>query len=337
MLFIVAGTHAFNLLNYAPPGNILREAGPHEQQAVKMTRRRQRARTPAGRAFRRALKVALLYAVFATLWIFLSDLVVELLIPPGSFRVVQTVKGILFVAATTFVLYGALHRAFRRIEVSNERLRIEDRRLRESLSEQKELLQELHHRVKNNLQLTNSLLSIQSVQTTESHTGWALKRAQERILSIALVHKLAYREGVLETIDMVRLLRELTSELQGEANQKPVTVVESLDPLTLEVSRAVPLGIIAQELLTNARQHAFVPRASGEIRLELRVEDEEIGLAVQDNGMGLPDTVDPGAPKTTGFLVLATLVEQLNGRCAVSTDGGARCEVRFPRYQKGAS
>lgn len=260
---------------------------------------------------------------------------VELLIPPGSFRTVQTVKGVLFVAATTAVLYGALHRAFRRIEVSNEKLRFEEQRLRLTLSEQRELLQELHHRVKNNLQLTSSLLSIQSARSGEERTAWALQRAQERVLAIALVHRLAYREETLETIDVVGLLRELTEELKGEGPAvEGLQIVENLDALTLEVTRAVPLGIIAQELLTNAREHAFRPGSSGVLRVELRVGDREIRLAVEDDGVGLPPGINPSAADTTGFLVLTTLVEQLNGSSLVSSDGGTRCEVRFPRFQQ---
>lgn len=300
---------------------------------------RPRSGTPAGRALRRALKVSLLYALFATLWILLSDTFVELFIPPGSFRTVQTLKGMFFVAATTAVLYGALHRAFGRIEVSNERLRLEDKRLRLALSEQKELLQELHHRVKNNLQLTNSLLSIQSARSGEARTAWALRRAQERVLAIALVHRLAYREEKLESIDVVRLLKELTEELRGEqsGSDGTVRIDEKFEALTLEVTRAVPLGIVAQELLTNAQRHAFMPGSSGVIHLELSVENREIRLIVEDDGVGLPAGVNPSAPESTGFLVLSTLVEQLNGSTFFSSDGGTRCEVRFPRYRRNSS
>lgn len=280
--------------------------------------------------------MAILYALFATLWIFFSDTLVELLVPPGSFRLVQSIKGVLFVAATTLVLLAALRRAFGTIEASNEKLRVEEKIIRESLAKEKELLLELHHRVKNNLQLINSLLSIQSGMSTDAAPNSELRRARERILSVTLAHKLAYREGQTETVEISPFLKELTEELRLNENRlgEGAEFETDLQDLILEITRAVPLGIIAQELITNAERHAFRSRAAGRIRLILRLTDDEILLAVEDNGGGIPaESLEEG----TGFLILRTLVEQLNGELSVTFEAGTRVEVRFPRFSPADS
>mgnify|MGYP006285742051 FL=1 len=290
--------------------------------------------TPRQRARRRAAKVALIYAVFATLWILFSDLLVELAFPPGYFRMVQSIKGVLFVLATTLVLLGTLRRAFGTIEVSNEKLRVEEKIVRSALAEQKGLLLELHHRVKNNLQLINSLLSLQS--GAAGGGDGELRRAQERILSVALVHKLAYREGRIETVEVAPFLNELTAELcrEEESSKEGPDLEKNLENITLEVTRAVPLGIIAQELITNAERHAFPATERGRIRLSLQVREETMLLTVADNGKGLPEE---SFREGTGFLILRTLVEQLNAELRMSGKEGTRVEVRIPRAEPATS
>jgi two-component sensor histidine kinase/HAMP domain-containing protein len=215
--------------------------------------------------------------------------------------------------------------------VSIESLERIQERLRESLSEKELLLREVHHRVKNNMQVISSLLAMQSTGGDPA-VAKRLEESQNRIRSIALIHEQLYRSTELAHIDVRAYLEVLTSQLLqsfGRAGQ--VRLELETDPITLDIDQSMACGLIVNELVTNALKYAFPGDRSGTIRVALREHaGEERMLTVGDDGPGLGD-VDPRGTKTLGMSLIATLARQLRGRVEFGGAKGTLVSVIFPR------
>jgi PAS domain S-box len=210
------------------------------------------------------------------------------------------------------------------------RLRAE-RELRASLKEKEVLLKEIHHRVKNNLQIVSSLLSLQARDVSDPAVLELLAQSRSRILSMALVHEDLYQSGNLAQVDFRHYLERLAERTRtGIAAASGVVIAADMDPLALPIDQAIPLGLLCNELLTNALKHAFKGRAPGTVRLLLRAAEGGGELTVRDDGVGLPEDFRPGAGGTLGMELVWTLAEQLHGHVEAQSDGGAVFTVRFP-------
>ncbi len=203
--------------------------------------------------------------------------------------------------------------------------------LRRSLEEKEVLLREVHHRVKNNLQVISSLLALQQRRLEGTEAAQALGEAHARVRSISLVHDQLYRAADLGDVDFHAYLETLVARLAQTAGPG-VEVSVDVAPVQLGVDRAIPCGLIVNELVTNALKHAFAGRAAGRVRVELRDSGpDELTLSVSDDGVGLPAGFDPAAQPTLGLVLVRTLAQQIGGQLVASTDRGARFAVRFAR------
>jgi two-component sensor histidine kinase len=203
------------------------------------------------------------------------------------------------------------------------------------LQEKTSLLQEVHHRVKNNLQMISSLLNLQARQIVDNDMRAIFLESQGRVRSIALLHESLYQSEDLGRIDMQQYVEKLVAMLERthDAGASGARVVAEIDRIYLAPSVAVPCGLIVNELVTNSLKHAFAGAGDGaerEIRIEMRIVDDELTLRVADNGVGFASGVDPMREETMGLTLVRDLSVQLRGRAELTTANGARCTVRFP-------
>ena len=179
-----------------------------------------------------------------------------------------------------------------------------DERIQASLAEKEVLLREIHHRVKNNLQVITSLLQLQASYLHDPRDSEMFKECQARIHAMGLVHDRLYRSGNLATIDFSEHLRELTTLIargQSQAADRIRLVVKS-EPVQVDLDIAIPLGLIVAELITNTYKHAFCDRSEGLLTVRLFMAGERrLSLTVEDDGVGLPAGFEPEAARTLGL------------------------------------
>lgn len=210
------------------------------------------------------------------------------------------------------------------------RLRAE-RDMLASLREKEVLLKEIHHRVKNNMQIVSSLLSLQARDVTDPAMLELVAESRARILSMALVHEDLYQSDNLAQVDFRHYLERLAERTRsGIAGGSRVRFELELDELALAVDQAIPLGLLCNELLTNALKHAFPDNAEGLVLVRLTQAEGQAVITVRDTGRGLPPGFDPGQGSSLGLQLVWSLADQLHGGVEARNDGGAVFTVRFP-------
>lgn len=207
-----------------------------------------------------------------------------------------------------------------------------EEQIRQSLAEKEALLKEVHHRVKNNLQVIISMLNLQAAQISGTPAREMFDEARNRVHSIAAIHEMLYSSGSLAQITLAeyaqRLARELLRFYQLTAR---VGVEVAGDGVALEIERAVPCGLLLNELVSNACKHAFPSGRPGNIAISIRQEQESVLLTVADDGVGLPGGLDPSQVSTLGLKLVRLLAFQLEGTVSFGEGPGTSVCVRFPR------
>jgi PAS domain S-box-containing protein len=204
-----------------------------------------------------------------------------------------------------------------------------------SLREKEALLREIHHRVKNNLQITSSLLRLQEVAIGDPQAREVFAGTQHRIRSMALVHEKLYQSTNLSEIDFGDYIKTLGDLLMKSfaPDPSPMTLRISGSTVLLSIDVAVPCGLIINELLSNALKHAFPDGRSGTIAVELEdCGDGTCEVFVRDDGVGLEPNLDPAKVTTLGLQLVAGLVQQIDGTLTVTSgNGGGTCfGIHFP-------
>ncbi len=211
--------------------------------------------------------------------------------------------------------------------------KLAEEQVKASLREKEVLLKEIHHRVKNNMQVISSLLNLQSRQIEDDHAKTVFQDMRSRVTSMAMVHEQLYQSGDLARVDFAAHVRSLVSYLirsYGDAS-RAVLFHEDIQDVDLTLDMAIPCGLIINELASNALKYAFPDGRDGEIRVSLHLADHKFTLVVADNGVGLPARMDLGATETMGLQVVTTLVKQLDGKIEVERHGGTAFKITFPR------
>jgi two-component system, sensor histidine kinase PdtaS len=216
-------------------------------------------------------------------------------------------------------------------------LKQEQERIQAALREKEILLGEIHHRVKNNLQIVYSLLDLQSSRITDQAALDMLRDSRSRIQSMALIHQTLHGSNDFSKVDFARFVETLLPSLIGsygiDANR--IAIAVDVEPVRLPIDTAVPCGLVVNELITNAVKHAFRDRDRGEINIALaRRGGDEIVLSVSDNGIGLPDTFDPERTETLGLRLVSLLAGQLDGTVAIHRADPTRFSMRFPIWRR---
>ncbi|MBU7029835.1 MAG: PAS domain-containing protein [Theionarchaea archaeon] len=212
-----------------------------------------------------------------------------------------------------------------------ERKRAEEK-IKQSLHEKEVLLREIHHRVKNNLQVVSSLLNLQSEYVKDGQYKKMFGESQNRIQSMALIHEKLYQSENLAEIDFKEYIISLVNGLvrSYEVTADKVSLVIEVEDVSLGIDTAIPCGLIINELVSNSLKHAFPDRRKGEITIRLRSINDMIELVVCDNGVGIPDDIDLKTTESLGLDLVTTLAEyQLDGEITLDRSNGTAFTVTF--------
>ncbi|EPR44538.1 signal transduction histidine kinase [Desulfovibrio sp. X2] len=212
------------------------------------------------------------------------------------------------------------------------RVRYEEQ-LKAALLEKEIMLREIHHRVKNNLQIVSSLLMLQADSHRDPVLQDLLRQSRDRIAAMASVHDQLYRSENLAGIRMDEQIEQIGRRLvAGLAGGRSIAFECDCPPLELSIEQAVPLGLLLSELLTNALKHAFPGGRQGRVRVTAREEEDAVVIVVHDDGVGLPQDFDAATGGSLGMQLVAGLAAQLRGTISFSSaSGGTEAELRFTR------
>jgi PAS domain S-box-containing protein len=200
-----------------------------------------------------------------------------------------------------------------------------------SLRDKDVLLREVHHRVKNNLQVISSLLNLQAESYSDPQARVLIKESQQRIRSMALVHEKLYQSPHMSSIDFTDYLSTMTRDLVRSFGHPAIRTNVTGEEIRLDVEKAIPAGLILNELLTNALKHAFPPHVrDAELTVAVHKDGSDVVLTVQDNGIGLPPDRRMEDMRTMGMTVIHGLTQQLDGSITVLPGPGAGFRLRFP-------
>lgn len=217
------------------------------------------------------------------------------------------------------------------LQDKQEILEKQDEQLKASLDEKEVLLKEIHHRVKNNMQIISSLLSLQSKYIKDEEDLKIFKESQNRVKSMALIHEHLYSRSNLSRINLEGYIHTLVSGLfQSYGVNQLIKANYDLDNVSLDVDRAISCGLIINELVSNSLKYAFPENKIGEITLSLkRSDDNKLIMIVADNGIGLPRNLDYRKTDSLGLQLVTALVEQIDGEIDLNTSKGTVFTINF--------
>ncbi len=222
----------------------------------------------------------------------------------------------------------------------SERKRAEEQ-IKASLREKEALLQEIHHRVKNNLAIISSLLELQSNTIRDKPARAAFQESQHRIRAMARIHEHLYRSQDLARVDMAQYIRGVVNYLSQSYRAYAITLRVDVSDVTLGIDQAIPCGLIINELVSNALKHAFPPgqerpeNRPHQVRVALRLADGQYKLVVSDNGAGLPANLKIEDQKSLGLRLVNILSRQLKGALKVDREGGTTFSLTFGSHNDG--
>jgi two-component sensor histidine kinase len=208
--------------------------------------------------------------------------------------------------------------------------------IKKILNEKILLVQELHHRVKNNMSVISSLLGLQSMYVKDEDDRILFKESQSRIRSMSLVHSRLYESRDLTNVEFKGYVESLLNQLIHiyAVNRDQIRITTKLKKVSLSIDYAIPCGVILNELISNAFKHAFPSGRTGEINIELTsCAEDKVMLIVSDNGIGMLGGIDVHNPKTFGLCIVNVLADQLEGKLEVSSKGGTSFGIVFPTSQ----
>lgn len=208
--------------------------------------------------------------------------------------------------------------------------KLSEQRLETSLHEKEVLLKEIHHRVKNNLQVVSSMLSLQSMHVGNQDTSILFHESRDRIKSMALIHEKLYQSTDLARINFSEYVYNLTTYLsRSYCIQQPIRMEVESPEVSLGIDLAIPCGLIINELVSNSLKYAFPGGRGGVIRVSIRREGQAYILLVSDNGVGIPDQVDYRNTSSLGLQLVNTLVDQLEGSIQLNKAEGTSFTIKF--------
>ena len=231
----------------------------------------------------------------------------------------------------------------RALSIANEELKKEisqrktaQEQIHESLKEKIVLLREIHHRVKNNLQIVSSLLNLQAGYITDKKVLEILKESQNRIRSMALIHEKLYQSPDLDKINFSEYIQSLTKDLfrsyQSQLNR--INIRSEVGEIFLEIDQSILCGLIINELISNAIKHAFKGKGKGEILVQLFQDGEDYQIIVKDDGIGFPKDIDIENTDSLGLQLVTSLTGQMSGKIDIKSNNGTVVKISFKGVSK---
>jgi len=226
------------------------------------------------------------------------------------------------------------YKAFTSNRKKKEQLKAQNITIEKSLAEKEILLREIHHRVKNNLQIVSSLLSLQSNYIQDEQALDAVKESRNRVQSMSLIHQNLYQEDNLTGINVQHYIGQLTDNLFQSYNiqKERIKLVKEIVQIDLDVDTVIPIGLILNELITNCLKYAFANTKEGIIKVILKEKNNGLILSVHDNGVGLPAGFEQGATKSFGHKMISAFLQKLKGTMKMYTDGGTKVDIEIANY-----
>jgi len=255
----------------------------------------------------------------------------EKIVNANNLKQQKTIAIIGIASAITFLLFGLwIYSLYK--QVQNKNLIIE-----KALREKDILLREIHHRVKNNLQIISSVLSLQSRQITDTHIQQAINEGRNRVRSMALIHQNLYQKENLTGVSVVNYLKKLVSELFHTYNISSEEIDLKLDisPLELDVDIMIPLGLIINELVSNSLKHAFTGVKNGVINISLKEENQVLILVVEDNGVGVSKE-EMAKSNSFGNRLIKAFSQKLKANYTIINENGTKVRMTIKNYLKAA-
>lgn len=215
------------------------------------------------------------------------------------------------------------------LEAKQEEINTQNRKLQRLVDEKEWLVKEIHHRVKNNLQIVISLLNTQSAYLDNDDALEAIQNSQHRMHAMSLIHQKLYQTNNLSSINMSWYIKELAEYLKDSFDDEDkIKFKLKLSEIELDVAQAVPLGLILNEAISNAIKYAF-PEHKGIINILFEEKDEHYLLRIEDNGIGLPENFESNESDSLGMNLMMGLAEQLDGTFSIESDNGVIITINF--------
>ncbi|WP_452601187.1 tetratricopeptide repeat-containing sensor histidine kinase [Pontimicrobium sp. MEBiC06410] len=215
----------------------------------------------------------------------------------------------------------------------NTEIQNKNKEIEKALIEKEILLKEVHHRVKNNLQIISGLLELQNIKVDDQEIKIALEEGKNRIQSVALIHKMMYQSDAISKIKMQEYLEELVAMLKVsyENPQKPIDIIINVEKISIDIAKAVPISLIINEATCNVYKHAFTTETERRLEVVLKQtsSNNELILEIKDNGRGLPKNYSLENSKTIGFDLIKGLTRQLKGNLVVKNSNGLTIQIQF--------
>ncbi|MGE5796014.1 MAG: sensor histidine kinase [Ignavibacteria bacterium] len=204
-----------------------------------------------------------------------------------------------------------------------------EEKIEATLKEKEVLLKEVHHRVKNNLQIISSLLNLQSNYIEDKEALEVFKESQNRIKSMALIHEKLYQSGNLSQINIRDYIRDLSAKLFSSYrhDSKNIKLNLNVEEILLEIDKCIAVGLILNELISNSLKHAFANRAGGELNIDLFRTGNELIIITTDNGIGFPEDFDFQNTETLGLQLVFSLIDQHNGTIEYDNKNGTKFKI----------
>lgn len=275
------------------------------------------------RSYTANLRIVLPYVIVGALWILFSDRLVLLLFreQPDTLLLASTAKGWLYILITAILLNVLVSRELQRRSALETRLREEN-------ETKAVLLAEIHHRVKNNLQIVSSILSLERGGAESEEARALCDATMARVRSMALVHEQLYTDRDFASVDLAGYLRSLTASIVDIYGNEGIEFAFDFEPMRAGLDIAIPFGIFLSEAVTNAVRHGQGQGPRNRIGLSLRsVEGREVELQVSDEGPGFASVASQGG---LGMSLMRALAAQLNGKLEFSSGPGGQVRLRFP-------
>ncbi|MFZ6010987.1 MAG: tetratricopeptide repeat-containing sensor histidine kinase [Bacteroidota bacterium] len=239
----------------------------------------------------------------------------------------------------SILLLVSLFYFYRGKQKANRKLEVQNKQIESNLREKESLLREIHHRVKNNLQVISGLLNMQSYHLQDPEMINAIAEGQSRVKAMALIHQKLYQTDQLSEIDFQEYTEQLIGHLDAAFGKQGRTFNREVNgsSLKLDIDTAIPLGLILNELITNSFKYAFTEATVVDLKVDLKLDDEQYyHLHISDSGKGFPDDFNESKLNSLGLKLVRMLVEQLDGALEISNEKGAHFYIRFKKQHIAA-
>jgi two-component system, sensor histidine kinase PdtaS len=246
----------------------------------------------------------------------------------------QILLYIIGLAAAVVAAIGAFQ-LYRNKQKTSRQLEEKNRIISVSLAEKEVLLKEIHHRVKNNLQVVSSLLSLQSKSIKDLQAIEAINEGRNRVKSMALIHQNLYRDDNLTGIDIADYIEKLAESLFSsyKVSSDDVRLTTDIDQIDLDVDTVIPLGLILNELISNSLKYAFTEKKNGLLEVKLKKEGDDLCLSVKDNGKGLPADWDISKLSSLGYQLVRSFALKMKAELSVNGNNGTEVQMKITKYK----